>query len=392
MDHLGAGVGLLVIVGHRDRVELAHAVFAVEHAAWIFPRHRAAGFDLRPADLAPRALAQAPLGDEIVDSALAFGIAGVPVLHRRILDLGIFERDQFDHCGVELVLVAHRRGAAFEIADVAAFLGNDQRAFELARVLRIDAEIGRQLHRAAHAFGDVNEGAVRKDRAVQRCEEVVMLRHHLAEPLLHQLGIFLHRLADREEDHARFLEFFAESGGHADAVEHRIDRDLAGSLDPGEHFLFRHGNAELVVHRLDLGIELVERFELLLLLRRRVIIGVLVIDRRIAELGPVGLFHFLPQAEGLQPPVEHPLGLALLCADEANRVFSQPLLGEFGLDIRRPAVLVLGRLFGCLARFAILDVDVFAHAISLSRASWVSGIAASAPRNASLTTGQCGLT
>ena len=31
MDHLGAGIGLLVIIGDSDRVELAHAIFAIEH-------------------------------------------------------------------------------------------------------------------------------------------------------------------------------------------------------------------------------------------------------------------------------------------------------------------------------------------------------------------------
>ena len=125
MDHLGAGIGLLVVVGDRDRVELTHAVFTVQHAARVLPRHRAAGLDLRPADLAARALAQPALGDEIVDPAHAFGIAGIPVLHGRILDLGIVHRDQLDHGGVELVLVAHRRGAAFQIADIAALISNN---------------------------------------------------------------------------------------------------------------------------------------------------------------------------------------------------------------------------------------------------------------------------
>jgi hypothetical protein len=140
--------------------------------------------------LRPRALAQRALGDEIIDAALALGIAGIPVLHRRIFDLGIVERDQFDHGGVELVFVAHRRGAAFEIADIAALVGHDQRAFELAGIFRVDAEIGGQLHRAAHAFGDVDEGAVGKDRAVERGEIIVVHRHDLAEPFLHQIGIF----------------------------------------------------------------------------------------------------------------------------------------------------------------------------------------------------------
>ncbi len=81
------------------------------------------------------AAAIAALGDEIEDAALAFFVAGIPVLHRGIFDLGIVERDQLDHRGVKLVLVALGRGAAFEIADVSAFVGDDQRALELARLL-----------------------------------------------------------------------------------------------------------------------------------------------------------------------------------------------------------------------------------------------------------------
>ena len=52
------------------------------------------------------------LGDEVIDTALALGIAGVPVLHRRVLDLGIVQRHQFHHRCVQLVFIAHRRGAA----------------------------------------------------------------------------------------------------------------------------------------------------------------------------------------------------------------------------------------------------------------------------------------
>ena len=125
VDHLGAGIGLLVIVGHRDRVKFADAVFAVQNAAWIFPCHRAAGFHLGPAHLAVPSLTQCALGHEIIDAAFAFRVAGIPVLHGRIFDFGIVQRDQFDHGGVQLVFVAHRRGAAFEIADIAALISDD---------------------------------------------------------------------------------------------------------------------------------------------------------------------------------------------------------------------------------------------------------------------------
>ena len=63
----------------------------------------------------------------------------------------------------------------------------------------------RQLHRAAHALRDVDEGAVAEDRAVQRREVIVVLRHDLAEPLADEIGIFADRLADRAEDDARAL-------------------------------------------------------------------------------------------------------------------------------------------------------------------------------------------
>ena len=86
--------------------------------------------------------AQRALGDEIEDPALALGVARIPVLDGRVFHLGILVREDLDHRGVELVLVAHRRGAAFEVGDVAALVGDDQGALELAGILGIDAEIG----------------------------------------------------------------------------------------------------------------------------------------------------------------------------------------------------------------------------------------------------------
>ena len=57
VDHLRAGVGLLAVVGERDRVELADRVVALQDAARVLPGDRRAGLDLRPRDL--RALAAA---------------------------------------------------------------------------------------------------------------------------------------------------------------------------------------------------------------------------------------------------------------------------------------------------------------------------------------------
>src|SRR6202042_698089 len=95
---------------------------------------RRAGLHLRPGDVCVAAAALAALGDEVVDAADAVGIAGVPVLYRGVLDVRVIERDQLHHRGVQLVLVALRRAAALQVGYVAAAVGDDQGALELAGV------------------------------------------------------------------------------------------------------------------------------------------------------------------------------------------------------------------------------------------------------------------
>ncbi len=142
VDHLGAGVGLLEMVGQRHRIELADRIVAAQQHARILPGDGRAGFHLRPGNARARAAAFAALGDEVVDAALAVLVAGVPVLHRRVLHPCVVEGDDFHHGGVELVFVAPRRGAAFQVRDLRALVGDDQRALELAAVLGVDAEVG----------------------------------------------------------------------------------------------------------------------------------------------------------------------------------------------------------------------------------------------------------
>src|ERR1700690_4417139 len=86
VDHLGAGVGLLHIAGHGDRIELAHRVVAAQDATGIFPGDRGAGFHLGPGNVRVVAAAFAALGDEVVDAAAPVLVAGIPVLHGGILD------------------------------------------------------------------------------------------------------------------------------------------------------------------------------------------------------------------------------------------------------------------------------------------------------------------
>src|SRR5947199_389469 len=141
VQHLRARVGLLVVVHERDGVELADRVVSLEDAARVLPGDRGTGLDLRPGDLRVRAERLPALGDEVVDAALPVLVPGIPVLDRGVLDLRVVKGDQLDDRGVELVRVSDRGRAAFEIADVGAFVRDDEGALELAGVLRVDPEV-----------------------------------------------------------------------------------------------------------------------------------------------------------------------------------------------------------------------------------------------------------
>src|SRR5512132_3631897 len=337
VDHLRAGVGLLPVVGDGDRVELAHGVVALEDDARVLPGDRRAGFDLCPRNARTGAAAGAALGHEVVDAALAVLVARIPVLHGRVSDLGTLEGHELDHGGVELVLVAHRRRAALQIADVGTFVGDDERALELAGLLGVDAEIGRQLHRAAHARRHVHERAIAEHRRVEGREEIVAVGNDAAEVLANEVGVLAHRLGEGAEDHPHRFEFVLEGRRDGDGVEHGVDGDAR------EHLALAERNAQFVVGLEQLRVDFVQALRPVLALRRGVVVHVLVVDLRIADPRP-GRFAVLllaPDAMGLQPPVEQPRGFLLLGGDEADGLLVEALGGEFGLDIGDEPVLVL---------------------------------------------------
>ena len=111
VDHLGAGVRLLGVVGHGHGVKFADAAVAFEDAARVLPGDGGAGLDLRPADLGA-GLTDAALGHEVEDASLAFCVAWVPILDGAVLDFGVVLGDELDARGVKLVLVALGGGTA----------------------------------------------------------------------------------------------------------------------------------------------------------------------------------------------------------------------------------------------------------------------------------------
>ena len=248
---------------------------------------------------------------------------------------------------MQLVLVARRRSAAFEVAYIGALVGDDQCALELAGIALIYPEISRELHRAAHARRHIDEGAVREHRRVERGEEIVGHRHHGAEIFLHQIGMLLQRLGNGHEEHAGLGELRLKGGRDRDRIEHRVDCDPAiatlplGPLDAEQSLALAQRNAELVIRRENFGIDLVERFRSVLFLRRGIVVEILVVDRTIAHARPAGLAHGEPSPIGVEPPSQHPLRLVFLRRDETDDVFAEPLGGLVGFDLGLESILVL---------------------------------------------------
>ena len=142
MNHFCAGIRLLAQVGERDRVELANGVIAFEDATRIFPGDSRARFYLGPGDFRVVASAFPALGDEVEDAAFAVLITRIPILHRRIFNHCTFFGDELHDRGMQLIFIAHRCGATLKIADVGAFIRNDQGTFKLPGVQCVNAKVG----------------------------------------------------------------------------------------------------------------------------------------------------------------------------------------------------------------------------------------------------------
>ena len=202
MDHLCAGISLLTVVGQCYRIELANGLVTAQHHAGVFPSNRRSSLNLGPGDLCPRPCTQAALGDEVVNAALTVLITGIPVLHRAVFDFRVAQGHQLYHGCMQLVLVAHRGRTPFEVAHMRSLVRNNQGALKLSCIALVDPKVGRKFHRTAHALGNVDERTVTKDRGVQCCVVVVLLRDHRAKVLFHQFRMAMHGLGDWAKDHA----------------------------------------------------------------------------------------------------------------------------------------------------------------------------------------------
>ena len=305
VDHLRAGVGLHVAVREGYAVKFAHRIVALQDAARVLPRDGRPRFDLGPADAAVFAGTLAALCNKVIDTAGSrLAVARVPVLHGRIFDFGVFFGHEFHDGAVELLAAKLRRGAAFEVAHARVVIGDNQRAFELACFLVVDAEIGGKVHGALDSRGNIDEASVAKDGAVEGRKVVVASGDHAPEILFNEFRVFLDGVADGAEDDAHFHEFLLVARVNADGVEYGIDGDVRESL------LFVERDAELFKCRQEFRIDIFDFFVALLGLRCGIIDDVLQIDRIEMELAPVGLFHRLELFVSSQAKIEHELRFA----------------------------------------------------------------------------------
>ena len=153
--------------------------------------------------------------------------------------------DDLDDRRVQRVGRVDRRRAALDVVHVRVLVDDDQRALELAHVLRVDAEVGLERHLDPNARRDVDERAARPDGGVQRRELVVVLRDDRAHVLLDDVLVLAQARVHVEEEHALRLEVGLELVVH--------DLGLVLRADAGEVLLLRLRDPELVPGVLDVG-------------------------------------------------------------------------------------------------------------------------------------------
>ena len=299
MDHLGAGVGLHVPVGEGHAVEFSDGIVAQQHAARVLPRDGGTCFDLRPADAAVLAGALSALRDEVVHATGSrLAVARVPVLHCGIFNASVVLRHEFHDGAVQLLAAEFRCGAAFEVAHAGTFVGDNQCAFELARFLVVDAEVGGKVHRTLDSGRDVHEAPVAEYCAVEcrECREVVVARgHDRAQVFLDELGVFLDGVADGAEQDAHLHELSLVAGINA----HRVKDRVYGHV--GQSLLFVERDA----------------------------------------VAPVRLLHGLELFIRFQSEIEHELRFTAELGCPADDIFVQTLLEGLVLDIRDKTVFII---------------------------------------------------
>ena len=127
--------------------------------------------------------------------------------------------------------------APFHVHELRPFIRNDEGAFKLPEVFRIDAEVRLERVLEFHALGYVNEGTAGKYRAVQGGEFVVSRGDDFAEPGAEDVFMVFQAFRGVDEDDALAAEFllYVGVGGLGVILGFHARQELA--------FLFRDAQA-----------------------------------------------------------------------------------------------------------------------------------------------------
>ena len=298
---------MLAVVGESDREHFASGAFTFQHDARIF--HGQAGADVTVDPLYLSAfVGHAALSHEVKD-------IGRPILHGDVLDLGVLQCDQLDHCAVERSGFELRRSAAFHVGDLGVFVGDNERALELSEVFCVDPEVSLQGLLELHALGHVDEAAARESGAIQRREFVVGGRDHFAEVGAEDLRVFGEALGRTDEDDALLFEVFLHAGVGGFGVELRFHA--------GEELTLLLGDAETLEGFLHIVGHIVPGAGGHLPFGE-VIADLVEIDILQVRVRPVGRHRlFLENLERLESEFAHPVVVVLNIRNVFDRVLGQ---------------------------------------------------------------------
>jgi len=316
---LRAGVDVLALAGHGDGDVVVRRARSLQDGRGV--QH--SGLRAHAArDPLHRALF-------LADSALGVEVIGVfrPVLHGRVLDVGVLADEHFDATTVEVERGVLRRGTALDVVDLGVVLSDDERVLELAHPFAVHTEVRLHGHVDRGIFGDVDEGTAGPDGAVKRGELVVArgdtLRH---EVFFDELFVLLDGLVHVTEDDAFLLPAFL----------HVLVDDLRFVLgaDAREGVLLGFRNAQLVESVLNLLWEVLPVLRAAACLNVGTDVGDNLVDidfREVRRAGPALWHrHLLELLQRAQTALKHPLWFVLVFRDDPDSLLGEALLSLEG--------------------------------------------------------------
>src|ERR1044071_3823719 len=211
MNHFCAGVLVLAVISESDGEDFTPRLAAFHDDAWVFHGQTRTDVAVDPFHF----------GVFMRDPALRHEVenVGAPILHRDVLKLCPFERDQLHYRTVQGSGVELRSGATFHVSQLRTFVANNESALELAEVRGVNSKVGLKWVLYLHSRWNVDEGTTAEDRRVKRAEFVIPNWDHFAEPFSENFGMILQSFGRSNKDDPLFADCLLDVGVNRFAVE-----------------------------------------------------------------------------------------------------------------------------------------------------------------------------